>query len=152
MVLDIRKFSGLSELNAFVKGKLRGSTDLIKNSGSLYLHGLTLIFATPVGTVTFAASPTSAQVPLTLAQVRAQIEAAVATVSCRFVQGRIELFLTAPGPLVLDKTGTANSLLGFDTTTNSSVAPVNPAAGASPKFVALAPEGQAGTYLLVTDV
>ena len=152
MVLNVKKFSGLADLNSFIAGKLRGSTDLVKNPGSLYLHGKTLIFATPVGTVTFAASPTAAQVPLTVAQVRAQIEAAVATVSCRFVQGRLELFLTAPGPLVLDKDGTANELLGFDTKTDSSVTPINPAGGASPTYVDLTPEGISGTYLLVFNV
>jgi hypothetical protein len=152
MVLDIKKFSGLDALTTYVKGRLRGSTDLTKTPGSLYLHGLTLIFTTPVASVTFAATPAAAQVPLTVAQVKTQIETqTAAAVLVNFVNGRLELRAAPAGALVLAANGTSNPLLGFDATTASSVAPVNPAAGASPKFVALQPEGN-GTYILVTDV
>jgi hypothetical protein len=152
MVLDIRKFSGLDSLNAFVKGRLRGSTDLVKTPSSLYLHGLTLIFATPADTVTFAASPAAPQVPLTRAQVKAQIEAQAAGVLVNFVQGAIELRADPAGTLVLDKDGTANALLGFPTKADTTVRPVNPPGGASPIFISVGPEGSQGTYLLTIDV
>ncbi len=152
MVLDIKKFSGLDSLSSFLKGRLRGTSDLVKNTAALYLHGKTLIFATPAETVTFAASPAAAQVPLTLAQVKTQIEAQTTGVSVGFVQGAIELYMTTPGTLVLDKDGTANAYLGFSSVADSTVKPINPSGGAAPKFVSLVPEPGAGTYLLVTDV
>lgn len=152
MVLDIRKFSSLESLNAFIKGRLRGSTDLVKTPSSLYLHGRTLIFATPAATVTFAASPTAAQVPLTKAQVKTQIEAQAAGVLVSFVQGAIELRANPAGTLVLDKDGTANALLGFPTKADTTVTPVSPPGGSNPEFISVGPEGSQSTYLLTLDV
>lgn len=153
MVLDIRKFSGVDALNTFIKGRLRGSVDLVRNPGALYLHGKTLVFTTPAATVTFAASPAVAQVPLTPALVKTQIEAQTTNgVLVSFFNGVLELRANPAGTLVLAKTGTANPLLGFDDTTDSTVKPLNPPGGSAPKYVGLEPEGSPGTYLLIQDV
>jgi hypothetical protein len=149
MVLDIRKFSGLDSLNTFVKGRLRGTTDLVKNPAGLYLHGLTLIFTTPAVTVTFASSPAGTQVPLTLAQIKSQIETATASgVLVSWFGGCIELRANPAGVLVLTG-GTASALLGLGAAT---VQPLNAPSGAAPKYVGLEPEGSPGTFLLIMDV
>ena len=147
MALVIRKFSGLSDLNAFVTGRLRGSVDLTKTHSSLYLHNLTLEFTTPAETVTFAASPAAAQVPLTLAQIKAQIEAQTTGVSVAFSQGYLELFMTTPGLIALAAGGTAKPLFGFAAAA-SSARPLNPPGGAAPTFISLSPEGSQSNYLL----
>jgi hypothetical protein len=150
MVLDIRKFSGLDSLNTFIKGRLRGTTDLVKNPAGLYLHGLTLHFTTPAATVTFAASPTAAQVPLTLAQIKAQIEAQTTSgVLVTWFGGCIELRAAPAGALVLASDSTALSLLGLSAAT---VQPLNAPGGSAPKFIGLEPEGSPGTFLLIMDV
>jgi hypothetical protein len=152
MALVIKKFSGLADLNAFTRGLLRGSSDLVKMPGSLYLHGRTLIFATPAATVTFAASPAAAQVPLTIAQVKAQIEAqTAAAVFVSFNQGALELRAAPAGVLVLDKDGTANALLGFDTVTDTTVTPLAAPGGGPPTFISVGPEGSQSNYLLTYD-
>jgi hypothetical protein len=150
MTLDIRKFASLPDLNAYVKGRLRGSTDLVQTPSSLFLHGKTLIFTAPAATVTFAASPAAAQVPLTMAQVKAQIEAQAATVLVTFINGRLELRVNA-GTVTVNSTGTANGLLGFDATTPSTAKPMSSPGGAAPSFISLVADG-AGSYILSADV
>lgn len=150
MPLVIRKFQGLKALNLFMTGKIRGGVDLSKSIGGLFLHGRTLVFNTPAGTVTFASSPASAQVPITLKEALTQIEAAVATVKTEVVDNNLVLSTATPGPIDLDLTGTANSIFGFDTAADTTATPVNPSAGAVPKFVSLV-AGDGGSYLLVTE-
>jgi hypothetical protein len=147
MALVIRKFSGLSDLNAFVTGRLRGSVDLTKTHSSLYLHNLTLVFTTPAATVTFAASPAATQVPLTLAQIKAQIEAQAAGVLVSWVNGYLELRASPAGTLVLGAGGTSKPLFGLPAAATT-VTPLNPPGGAAPTFISVGPEGSQSNYLL----
>lgn len=147
MALVIKKFSGLSDLNAFVRGTLRGGVDLAKTSSSLYLHGLTLIFTTPSATVTFASTGTAAQVPLTLAQVKSQIEAQAAGVLVTFNQGMIDLRMSTPGTIALAAGGTAKGLLGLPAGA-ASATPLSAPGGSAPSLVSVGPEGSQSNYLL----
>lgn len=151
MALTIRNFSRLEDVRLLLTGHILGGVDVTKNPAALYLHGKTLIFNTPSATVTFAASPTNAQVSLTLAQVKTQIEAQATGVSCRFNRGRIELFMTTPGTINLDLLGTANGLLGFDPTTDTSAAPYNIPGGSAPALVQVVPDTGSNSFMVLTD-
>jgi hypothetical protein len=152
MALVTRKFGTLADLNAFYGGRIRGSVPLTRTPGSLFLHGLTLITSTPAASVTFAATPAAAQVPLTLQEVKEQIEdQSAAALTVNFVAGHLELRATTPGALVIDKDGTANPLLGIDTSADSSAAVVSEPGGSAPTFVALGSDSGSNSYLLTTD-
>lgn len=151
MALDFKKFARLDDVIIFLKGHLLGSADLVKSKSSLYLHGLTLIFTTPAETVTFAASPASAQVPLTLAQVKAQIEAQTTGVVVEFNMGRLELYMATPGAIGIDKDGTANPLLGFATSADMAATPYAEPGGTAPALVQIVPDTGSNSYLVVVD-
>lgn len=151
MALDIKKFGTLGDVRAFLQGRIVGSVNVFKTHSSLYLHGKTLIFATPADTCTFDSTPDGAQIPLTQAEIKAQIEAQVADVSVTFDNGRVSLHLTAGGPIVLDKDGTANAQLGFDTTTDTSAAVYAEPGGTPPALVQIVPEHGSNAYLVVVD-
>lgn len=151
MAIVARKFASLADLNAYLGGRLRGSTNLMRSGESLYLHGLTLIFTTPAETVTFAATPAVAQVPLTIQEVKTQIEAQTTGVVVGFVNGALELYMSTPGAIGIDKDGTANALLGFDNSADRAATPVSEPGGAAPAFVALSPESGSNSYILTTE-
>lgn len=106
--------------------KIRGP---FRTSG-LAVGGKTLIFSTPVATVTFTGVVGATR---TLAEIIAQVEGAVSgmDVSARTVnssagQGiRQLLAFLRDGGFTLSSTGTANALLGFSTTASTVQTPVN---------------------------
>lgn len=148
MALAFRKFSNVDDMALFLKGHLLGGVQV---ANALFLHGKTLIFNTPSATVTFAASPAAAQVPLTLQQVKTQIEAQATGVTARFNKGRLELYATTPGSIVLDQAGTATAQLGFDAAVDQSAAPYNVPGGAAPALVQVVPDMASNSYLVVTN-
>lgn len=135
----IYKFSDIVEAQHFLNGGVLGArvvpingSSPAGNAGSpnnlglgiAGLVGKTLKFAAPSAvTVTFTASvatnnpdPTT----LVLSDLKAQIEAAIATVKVFSIGGRIALIEVTPtGGIAIDKTGTASALLGFDTAVNT---------------------------------
>lgn len=152
MPLVARKFGKLADVNAFFIGKLVGGVNIFKDAGSLYLHGLTLVFTTPAATVTFAASPAVAQVPLTPAQVKSQIETQTTNgVLVSFRDGCLELIAAPSGTLVLGAAGTANSKLGFMSGAASTAKPVTAPGGAAPSLVSLSPDTGSNGYILVVS-
>lgn len=152
MPLVARKFGKIADVNAHLIGKLVGGVDIFRNSGSLYLHGLTLIFTTPAATVTFAASPAAAQVPLTPAQVKTQIEAQTTNgVLVSFRDGHVELIASPSGTLVLGAAGTANAMLGFMAGAASTVKPVTAPGGAAPSLVSIGPDTGSNGYILMVN-
>ena len=151
MALNFRKFSSMDDAAVFLKGHIIGGVDLTKNGSSLYLHGLTLVFNTPADSVTFTASPAAAQVPLTVQDVITQIEAQAAGVSARLNKGRLELYMTTPGAINLDKDGTANAKLGFSRATDTSNAPYNAPGGSAPALVSIIHDSGSNSYMVVTD-
>jgi hypothetical protein len=151
MALAFRKFSRLEHATSFLQGHLVGSVSLLRNGNSLYLHGKTLIFTTPSATVTFDATPDGTQIPLTLAQVKSQIEAGASGVTCHFSEGRLDLFMATPGSIALDKDGTANAQLGFSTTADSSAAVYAAPGGSAPALVQIVPDTGSNSFVVVTD-
>lgn len=151
MALRFRKFPSVDDLSLLLRGHILGGVDILRSPGALYLHGKTLIFTTPSATVTFAASPASAQVPLTVAQVIAQVEAQATGVSVNINRGAIELYMTTPGAIALNSTGTANGQLGFDSATPTTGAPFNAPGGSAPALVQIVTDGGSNAYMVVTD-
>lgn len=149
MALNFRKFNTVDEVSTFLKGHLIGGVDV--KGRQLFVHGLTLIFTTPSATVTFAATVASAQNPLTLQQVKTQIEAQAAGVTAKFNRGRLELFATTPGAIGLDKDGTANAIFGFTSAADMAAAPYNVPGGAAPALVQIIPDNGSNAYMVVTN-
>lgn len=153
MPLVARKFN-LPELNAFLAGSIGAGTKLTQpeNGAALYLHGKTLIFSTPSVTVTFVASPANGQIPLTIPTLLSQIDTQTShAVKGGLSGGRLTLVLAAGGTLVLTKDGTANPLLGFDTSKDMTGKPVAITGGSAPTFVSLSPDTSSNNHVLVTN-
>jgi hypothetical protein len=150
--LKVKKFPSIDELNAFMSGILSGGSalnDKGRLQGGLFLHGKTLIFSAPVATVTFTATPAGTQVPITVADVLAQIAAGAAGVTAGLTStGRLTLKLTAGGTITLAGNGTANAELGFGNVAASGI-PLTAPGGATPTFVAIDSEGASNSYTLV---
>jgi hypothetical protein len=123
-----RKFREVEEVDIFLAGGLIASGDVVGgvegNYGVNGLIGKTLKFKQPsVTTVTFVLSvdpnnPNPAR--LTYKDIKAQIEGAVAGVSAQQLMRHLVLIETTPlHGITIDKTGTANKLLGFDANTDT---------------------------------
>lgn len=136
-ITKLYKFKDISEVMHFLNGGVTGgSVNKAQGGGSLAnigagfngLVGLTLKFKQPsVSTVTFVASSGvggSAHSPSTnpdpntllLLDVKLQVEAVLAGVSVSAnSDGRIRIVEKTPASgVTIDKTGTANAILGFD--------------------------------------
>jgi len=121
-----------SRLKDLLEGAITGAK-VVGNNEGLPLDGLTLLFNTPLGgSVTFSASgPTGLLTPL---EIKAQIEAAVATVDVTFPDGRLSM-RRKNANINLDAAGTANTLLGFNIDADTTGTWVNPPGGGVPEFV-----------------
>jgi len=120
---NVKKFGSITELNFFLSGAIFGSVKIsgwgqsIKSGTGIVqappLVGKTLIFTTPAKTVTFVAGADPAG-RLTPGEIKTQIESG-GGVTVAFFDDRLVLLEATPSTgLVLNKTGTANTLFGFD--------------------------------------
>ena len=133
-----------SMLEHLLQGGIIGGKVVGSPPSNLLLHGLTLVFNAPAGTVTFTSSG-GVQEPLTLQEIKTQIEAAVA-VTVTFSYGQIAFKETVPSAGVdLDATGTANALLGFGSGGDAVGTFYNPPGGGAPELVSI---GQVGDGFL----
>ena len=118
-----RKFREVEEVDLFLNGGLIAAGDVVGGAEGNYgingLVGKTLKFTQPSAvTVTFVASvdplnPDPSR--LTFKDIKAQVEAAIAAVSVRQLMRKLVLVEVTPtNGVTIDKTGTANTLLGFD--------------------------------------
>lgn len=149
-----RKITGLDSVDYFLNGGIVGGTDLRKASGGLFLHGKTLIFTSPSSvTVTFAATPASAQTPLSIKEVLAQIKAAVAALTPSVDQeGHLRLIEATPASgVAITELGTANALLGFGKVVPVAGVVYNAPDGAAPRYLSTALLSNSETYLVVTE-
>lgn len=121
-VTKIYKFPDIVSMQYFLNGAVVAGTPP-KNpqdaSGWYGLIGKTLIFTSPsAGTVTFAAAGAeSTRDPLLLqfADVKAQIETVMSTCLVTTINGRLAIIEKTPASgVAVAKTGTGNTLLGFD--------------------------------------
>lgn len=154
-MLVSRKIAGpLRRVNLHYAGAVICGANL--KSDEIYVHGLTLKFKVPaVATVTFAATPASPQVPLTRAQVIAQIKAVVGALDPKIMQDGdvFSLVLVEAAPasgVTVDKTGTANQKLGLSTAVDTVGNFINPPGGATPYLVWLSVI-DANTYVVTTE-
>lgn len=156
--LYARKFGTLEEVNTFLRGGIKGGAQLsLQPAGPvgaqtlavLGLHGKTLVFNAPAGTVTFADATGAG---LTLDAIAAQIKAALATLAVRFDNRHLVLEYATPGTAVnLDLTGTANAAFGFDTAADTVGKVFAPYTGAAPRLISLQPWGQMDGAVAVTE-
>lgn len=111
MALSLKKMGGLEDVNVFMRGGHVGGKDLRR--GVFGLHGKTLIFTTPAGTVTFATPNASLQEALTATQIVAQINAVHAGMAKTDQKGRLVLEKDPPVGIAATALSTALPLLGF---------------------------------------
>jgi hypothetical protein len=141
----VRKFRTLDEVQTFLNGGIWSGNTVNQVQGSPSNHGpgitglvgLTLIFVGPgpTGTVTFVASSGSNPDPNTLLfkDIKAQIEAVMMTCKVTTYEGFLTIMEATPAlGVTVSHTGTANTLLGFDTANNTVGKYYLPAAAASP--------------------
>jgi len=112
MALKLYKFKNVKEAELFLQGALVGK-DI--SGGVVGLVGLTLNFTTPLGSVTFATANRENDA-LLLKDIKAQVEAAIATLRVLSFEGRIVIIEASPttGISVPSTNQVAKSLLGFD--------------------------------------
>ncbi len=149
MALRVYKLGSFEEFQTFLQGGIVGGTDLANKK--LYLHGKTLIFTSPSAeTVTFAASPASAQVPIMLKEVIAQI-AAQSVVKAKYAGGKLHLLhdLSAPTSKVTISGGTALGDLGLGAGSGTLYGPPD---GSAPRLVTFEPSSNGdGSFIVVTQ-
>jgi hypothetical protein len=141
----LRKFRTIDEVQNFLNGGIQSGSTVMqvqgppsnKGPGITGLVGLTLIFVGPgpTGTVTFTASSGSNPDPNTLlfSDIKAQIQAAIATLKVTMFDGYLCVQEVTPANGVsVSSAGTANSLLGFDSSINTVGKFYPPASSAAP--------------------
>lgn len=124
----VRKFRTIDEVQSFLNGAVSSGNTVNQVQGGPSNHGpgitglvgLTITFSAPgpTGTVTFVASSGSNPDPNTLLfkDIKAQIEAAIPTLKVNTYDGYLSIIEATPASgVTVAKTGTANTLLGFDT-------------------------------------
>jgi hypothetical protein len=159
MPLISRRFADLDTINVFLRGGIIGGKDFrptatTQNSPVYGIAGKTLIFTTPNATVTFTTPGSAQQEGLDLKAILAQITTALGgNYSARAFQGRIAIIdKTAAVIVSLNSTGTANAMLGFDSSP-ATVGKIYAAPGnAAPALVSIASESLSGnSYVVTTD-
>jgi hypothetical protein len=151
MALFVYKVGGFEELETFLQGGIvGGASDLAGKQ--LFLHGKTLVLTSPASeTVTFASTPTNAQVPISLKDVIAQI-AAQSSIKARYVGKRFHLLHDASPSttaVVISGTSTALEILGFNSGSGKFY---NPPSGAAPRLISFEPSSNGdGSFTVVTE-
>jgi hypothetical protein len=141
----LRKFRTIDEVQTFLNGGVWSGSRVAQVQGPpsnqapgiTGLVGKTLIFDAPgpAGTVTFVASSGSNPDPSTLllSDIKAQIQAAIPTLSVTMFDGYLVVQEATPAfGVTVDRTGTANTLLGYGTANNTVGKFYKPAAAATP--------------------
>lgn len=153
MALRVRKVAELEEVNTFIRGGIIGGKDIRR--GVFGLDGLTLIFTSPAATVTFATTPPSSQIALSAAEILAQINAVGALTDYGRLDSAGRLVIEDPNgatAVVLSDTGTANALLGFDASDDTTGVVYGTPGSGAPEIVSVSMDAQgSGTFILLTD-
>lgn len=118
----VYKFTDINALQYFLNGAVFGS-DIPSQSGGASgwdgLVGKTLILAAPSGTVTFTAGAGPGG-RLLFKDLKQQVEAVIPTALVTTLGGKLIIVEVTPSAgVTVDKDGTANSILGFDSAKDS---------------------------------
>lgn len=119
MAQYLRQYSSIKEAEIKINGGVVGGKDMRKTS-QYFVHGLTLVCTGAfAGTITFAATPASAQVPMTLKQIISQIESQSSNgLTAGLMPETGALYIIDAGvpavAVVLGVTSTGLAALGFD--------------------------------------
>lgn len=154
MTIAHRKIRDLDRVDIFLNGGVFGGKDF--RLGLYGLHGKTLKLVSPgAGTVTFVASPGNDQGYLTLAQIIDQINAGVggfASITARSLRGELAMIEDSPSSgVIVDKTGTANPLLGFSSVVDTTGIVYGAPGSGAPQYLQTVIVPMDGTYLITTD-
>ena len=155
MALNLRKLNELVRVETFLQGGVLSGKNL--SQGLYGLHGLTLILKSPLaGTVTFATTPANAQGFLTFKEILDQINAESgggwASTKAKGLRGELVLIEDTPtSGVTVDKTGTANALLGFPTSADLAGKVFNAPGGGTPELVSVTMIALNNYYLVITD-
>ena len=164
-MIVVRSIPNLVDLNVFLQGGIIGGKSLKSavspsgapavNEGLFKLDGKTLIFTAPASeTVTFASTNATEQEPMTLQQIKTQVEAQTTGVLVRWTTDRrLILIQTVPGALGVTVTaaGTANPFLGFSTGVATDGTFYNSNGVTSPFLISVSSEFQSGSYIVTTE-
>lgn len=147
--LNIRRLKSPFDASLFLQGALRFPKQYRGDEVIMGLHGLTLVFSAPAGTVTFADASGAG---LGLRAIMAKIKADVANLNCHLKDG--VLFVVhatfATGVTLDGTTSTARDIFGFK---NASIpnTKYNPPDGTAPRMVSFSDTGQVDGFILVTE-
>lgn len=119
----IYKFKDITAAQAFLNGAVFGSPVLANQALAIFRNIVGKTFKIGATTVTFTVSgspPDADNTALTFKEVKSQIESAVATVKVSLLEGALVIIEATPSSgVTVDKVGTANTMLGFDTKANT---------------------------------
>jgi len=147
--LNVRKFPNTEEASLFMKGGVTGG----KIQPKLYVNTLTLIFNQPAAvTVTFNATG-SLQEPLSWPDIVSAIETQTTNaVKVLNLNGYMALVEASPANGIdVDKTGTANTLLGFSTQVDTVGTFYNPYDGVAPRVLSLGGSDVSNAILVLVE-
>jgi hypothetical protein len=155
MALYVEKIQGLEWLEIFLQGGILGTRKLDK---AVYgLAGTTLKITVPaIKSVTFTTPGSSPMEGLLLSNIINQINDPVTglhpgvVVARAYSHGLVLVEITPNLGVTLDKTGTANSVLGFDTSKNTVGTKYKAPGAGVPEIVTIIPTPD-NSYLVVSD-
>lgn len=149
MPLKIKKFRNVDEANHMLNGGLIGGD--MKTGGIDDLVGKTITFTSPVGTKTFTASTTQHTGRLSFADIKAQLEGAMATLRVVLIAGRIAFRHATPGTVVSLGAVNESGRVPLGLPNNEAISGVVYAgpAGAAPKVSLMQPAGD--TVFVLTE-
>jgi len=134
MPIRVHRYENAIDVEHFLNGGITGGREIVSSAPVLGLHGKTLVFNAPAGTVTFS---DPAGVGLSAAQIKSKIEGTIATLKVTWVHRRIRIILAAMTSKVdLDATGTANEIFGFSSTSDTAGTVYAGPSGSAPKIIA----------------
>lgn len=151
MALRIREFSSLSEVEFFLRGGVRGGPVKLESGLIQKLHGKTF---NPGSLVTFDETAGAAGLHggLTVAEVISQITAANAGLLVRYAERGFYLVESSPSSgVTVSKDGTANPLLGFSSSTDSSNVVYAAPSDAAPRIVFITGKVTSDGYVVTVD-
>lgn len=133
MAIKVFEFGAAKEMEFFLQGGITGGKIIVTGAGRLYgLHGLTLIFTAPAGTVTFSDAGSG----LTYQDIALQIRTELTSLLAFYRNGQLHLVEAAPTTGVkLSKDGTANTVFGFSNGKAHEGIAFNPPDGGAPRFL-----------------